>query len=238
MELSLLLICRTSYCCTNPIRGYFSWFNFLRSEWNIESENLPDEVMNLGIFTIWLALSGCWPHTSSIWPWSGAPKVHLYNTFLGSLRQHHGGEAAKIVCSLSRGRVPDSAPWIFFIFYKYCFVYWTTLCLPPALSKCSRTLSAHWRSTSSTPISYFCKVKLGWGLDCMLATCMAVAWVMPLQGGPQITPLLTQRRVHCPVLSHGRCHCIELSPPFQGERSWQHKMDQHVLFFSTISSVY
>ncbi len=30
--------------------------------------------------------AGCQPHTSSIWPWSGTPKVHLYNTFLGSLR--------------------------------------------------------------------------------------------------------------------------------------------------------
>ncbi len=71
-----------------PIRQYFSWFYFLRSEWNIESEILPEEGRNLWIFTIWLALSGCWPHTSSIWPWSGTPKVHLYNTFLGSL--HHG----------------------------------------------------------------------------------------------------------------------------------------------------
>ncbi len=59
---------------------------YLTSRWNIECENLPDEVMNLWIFTIWLTLSGCQPHTSSVWPWSGAPKVHLYNTFLGSLR--------------------------------------------------------------------------------------------------------------------------------------------------------
>ncbi len=26
-------------------------------------------------------------HMSSVWPWSGTPKVRLYNTFLGSLRQ-------------------------------------------------------------------------------------------------------------------------------------------------------
>jgi hypothetical protein len=73
-----------------PIRQYFSWFYFLQSKWNIESENLPDEVMNLRIFTIWLALSGCQPHTSSIWPWLGMPKVHLYNTFLGGLHQAVG----------------------------------------------------------------------------------------------------------------------------------------------------
>ncbi len=30
---------------------------------------------------VWLS------HTSSIWPWSGAPKVPLYSTFLGGLRQ-------------------------------------------------------------------------------------------------------------------------------------------------------
>ncbi len=37
---------------------------------------------------------------------------------------HHGGDAAKIVCSRSRGRVPDSSPLIvIFIFYKYCSVY-------------------------------------------------------------------------------------------------------------------
>ncbi len=70
-----------------PIWRYVSWFYLLQSGWNIESENLPDEVTNLGIFTIWLASTGCQPHTSSIWPWSGAPKVHLYNTFLGGLHQ-------------------------------------------------------------------------------------------------------------------------------------------------------
>ncbi len=70
-----------------PIRPYFSWFYFLRSERNIESENLPDKVTNLGIFTIWLVSSGCRPHTSSIWPWSGAPKVRLYGTFMSGLRQ-------------------------------------------------------------------------------------------------------------------------------------------------------
>jgi hypothetical protein len=37
----------------------------------------------------------------------------------------HGGDIAKSVCSLSRGRVPDSSPWIvfLFIFYNYCSVY-------------------------------------------------------------------------------------------------------------------
>ncbi len=36
---------------------------------------------------VWLS------HTSSIWPWSGAPKVFLYDTFLDGLRQarHYRG---------------------------------------------------------------------------------------------------------------------------------------------------
>ncbi len=69
-----------------PIRRYFSMIGLLAVEWNIESVNLPDEVVNLWIFTVGLMLSGCRPHTSSIWPWSGAPKVRLYDTFLGGLR--------------------------------------------------------------------------------------------------------------------------------------------------------
>ncbi len=67
---------------------YFSLIRFLAVGWNIESVNLPDEVVNLWIFTIGLTSSGCQPHMSSIWPWSGVPKVCLYDTFLGSLRQY------------------------------------------------------------------------------------------------------------------------------------------------------
>jgi hypothetical protein len=37
----------------------------------------------------------------------------------------HGGDTAKSVSSLSRGRVPDNSPWILFLFiiYNYCSVY-------------------------------------------------------------------------------------------------------------------
>jgi hypothetical protein len=35
---------------------------------------------------------------------------------------HNGGDAAKSFCSLSRGRVPDSSPWIdFFYFLQVLF---------------------------------------------------------------------------------------------------------------------
>jgi hypothetical protein len=30
---------------------------------------------------------------------------------------HHGGDIAKSVCSPSRGRVPDSSPWIVFVYF-------------------------------------------------------------------------------------------------------------------------
>ncbi len=37
----------------------------------------------------------------------------------------HGGDIAKSVSSFSRGKVPDSSPWIVFLFtiYNYCSVY-------------------------------------------------------------------------------------------------------------------
>ncbi len=90
----------------------------------------------------------------------------------------HGGDTAKSVCSPSRGRVPDSSPWIVF-----CLFYTTTVqfteqpfVCPPGLFRRSRTLlSADWRSTSSTsprtpsaywqstpaPIALFVKVSPG-----------------------------------------------------------------------------
>ncbi len=77
---------------------------------------------------------------------------HGHNRKVHSPALRHGGDTAKSVSSLSRGRVPDSSPLILFLFiiYNYCSVYWTTLCLPPASFRHSRTLSAHWCSTSST----------------------------------------------------------------------------------------
>ncbi len=50
-------------------------------------------------------------------PWTQR-KVH-------SPTLHHGGDTAKSIHSLSRGRVPDSSPRIvfLFIFYNYCSVY-------------------------------------------------------------------------------------------------------------------
>ena len=65
----------------------------------------------------------------------------------------HGGDTAKSVCSPSRGRVPDSSPWIVFCLFFTTTVQFTeqpSVC-PPTLFRRSRTLSANWHSTSSTP---------------------------------------------------------------------------------------
>jgi hypothetical protein len=56
------------------------------------------EVVTLGVTaTSVLTSAECQRHTSSVQPWSGMPKVRLYDTFLGSLRHlpprmknHHG----------------------------------------------------------------------------------------------------------------------------------------------------
>jgi hypothetical protein len=57
---------------------------------------------------------------------------------------HHGGDTAKSVCSPSRGRVPDSSPWIVFCLLQLLFSLLNNpLFAPPALFRCSRTLSAN-----------------------------------------------------------------------------------------------
>ncbi len=84
--MSLIPIHMIKYHCTNsyPVISFLIWF--LPAGWDGESTNLPDDMVNLWIFTLGLTSAGCRPHTSNIWPWSGTPKVRLYDTFLGSLR--------------------------------------------------------------------------------------------------------------------------------------------------------
>jgi hypothetical protein len=58
-----------------------------------------------------------WGNTLPPTPWTQR-KVH-------SPALRHGGDTAKSVSSLSKGTVPDSSPWIVFLFiiYNYCSVY-------------------------------------------------------------------------------------------------------------------
>ena len=59
----------------------------------------------------------------------GQMKVHS-----PALHQH-GGANSKSVCSLSRGRVPDSSPWI-----NFCLFFTTTLKFTEQLSVCPRII--------------------------------------------------------------------------------------------------
>ncbi len=77
-ELDLLWItaCMIWYICTN------SYGDILLAKVSFRSEVVTSGVVATSVLTF----AECQCHTSSIWPWSGMPKVCLYNTFLGSLR--------------------------------------------------------------------------------------------------------------------------------------------------------
>ncbi len=104
-----------------PIWQYFSWFYVLRSERNIESEHLLDEVVNLWIFTVGLTLIGCQPHTSSVWPWSGTPKVRLYGTIISGLR--HSPPRMKNQCGSMRKKTLEVKKWSLLWVQVTCHVW-------------------------------------------------------------------------------------------------------------------
>ncbi len=57
------------------------------------------EVVTPGVTaTSVLTSAECQHHTSSVQPWSGTPKVRLYDTFLGGLRQHRPIEEVLGLC--------------------------------------------------------------------------------------------------------------------------------------------
>ncbi len=100
---------------------------------------------------------------------------------------HHGGNAAKSVCSLSRGRVTDSSPWIVFFTTTVQFTEQPSVC-PLHYSGAQEPCQPIDALPPPLIFLLFCKGKLGRGLDCVLATCSSVAGVMPLQGDPQPPP--------------------------------------------------
>ncbi len=62
------------------------WHWFLRKYLVVFKVSFRDEVVTPGVTaTSMLTSAECQCHTSSVWPWSGAPKVRLYDTFLGGL---------------------------------------------------------------------------------------------------------------------------------------------------------
>ncbi len=62
------------------------WHWFLWRYLVVFKVSFRDEVVTPGVTaTSTLTSAECQHHTSSVWPWSGEPKVRLYYTFLGSL---------------------------------------------------------------------------------------------------------------------------------------------------------
>jgi hypothetical protein len=94
---------------------------------------------------------------------------------------HHGGDIAKSVSSLSRGRVPDSSPWIVYVVY-YLQLLFSLLnnrlfapCNIQALKNPVSRLMLYLLHSSKNPISLltiypssyctFCQGKPGQGLQ-------------------------------------------------------------------------
>ncbi len=77
-EMSPLLIRVIYYCCTDSYLEISFLLEF-PAGWGVDVT-----------ITDTSELTSAWqlsPHTSSVWPWSDVQKVHLYDTFLGSLHQ-------------------------------------------------------------------------------------------------------------------------------------------------------
>ncbi len=74
------------------------WHWFLWRYLVVFKVSFCNEVVTPGVIvTSALTSAKCQHHRSSVWPWSGAPKVRLYDTFLGGLPQldgdgHYDGE--------------------------------------------------------------------------------------------------------------------------------------------------
>jgi hypothetical protein len=94
---------------------------------------------------------------------------------------HHGGDTAKSVSSLSRGRVPDSSPWIVFVVYYLQLLFSLldnplfTPCIIQALKNPISPLTLYLLHFSKNPVSLltiypssyctFCQGKPGQGLQ-------------------------------------------------------------------------
>ncbi len=78
---------------------------FLRRYLVVFKVSFCNEVVTPGVTaTSALTSAECQCHTSSIWPWSGMPKVRVYNTFLGGLRQLYlmsQNSSTKLIASMS-----------------------------------------------------------------------------------------------------------------------------------------
>jgi hypothetical protein len=138
------------------------------------------------------------------------PHGHKGQRSVHSPALHHGGDAAKSVCSHSRGKVPISSPWIvYFYFLQLLFsLLNNSLFIPHIIQALKNLASPLTLYLLQSYFIYLCKGKFWWGLDCVLATCIAVAGVTPLPQEPcQPIDNLPRLLLHC-------CQC----KPGQGWR--------------------
>ncbi len=103
-----------------------------------------DEVVTPGVTpTSVLTSAECQRHTSSIWPWSGVPKVRLYDTFLGGLRQSRSPFSLlhKYAAFIRLMNLPNLT-WIklhAFPLFDVAFTTWTMLSIWSNVSRCVGT---------------------------------------------------------------------------------------------------
>ncbi len=68
-------------------KDLIDWHRFLWKYLEVFKVSFRGEVVTPGVTANSVLTSAkCQRHTSSIWPWSGVPKVRLNDTFLGGLR--------------------------------------------------------------------------------------------------------------------------------------------------------
>ncbi len=107
------------------------WHWFLRRYLVVFKVSFRDEVVTPGVTaTSVLTSAECQCHTSSVWPWSGAPKVCLYDTFLGGLchlppwmkNQHGLNEEKNHICKKRISHV-----WVLVMWHMWLVWVLTTL---------------------------------------------------------------------------------------------------------------
>ena len=148
----------------------------------------------------------------------------------------HGGVTAKSVCPISGGGILTAHHGLFFLFFETTVQLTKEPFIPPHLSgaqECCHLIDA---LPPQLLLHLFANVSLDGA--CIVCWQHAVLW----QGWhrckevPSPPPSWHKGGCICPLLSHGRYHCKELSPHFWGRDSGSTRWIG--IFFSTSCSVY
>jgi hypothetical protein len=105
--------------------------------------------------------SSCGGNVQCFWRGNTLPPPTWTQRKVHSPALHHGGDTAKSVCSPSRGRVPDSSPWIVFCLFFTTTVQFTeqpSVCPPhiiQALKNPVSKLMLYLLHSSKNPVSLF-----------------------------------------------------------------------------------